>query len=51
MLCDARHSAARPTCGKLNAGATTKITMPTRSAPSRFVEELHGVIIVWDQDG
>ena len=25
--------------------------MPICSPPSRFVEELHGVIIVWDQDG
>jgi hypothetical protein len=25
--------------------------MPLRSQPSRFVEELHGCIIVWDQDG
>ena len=25
--------------------------MPLRSPPSRFVEELHGCIIVWDQDG
>jgi hypothetical protein len=25
--------------------------MPLRSPPSRSVEELHGCIIVWDQDG
>jgi hypothetical protein len=25
--------------------------MPPGSPPSRFVEELHGVMIVWDQDG
>jgi hypothetical protein len=25
--------------------------MPLRSPPSGFVEELHGCIIVWDQDG
>jgi hypothetical protein len=25
--------------------------MSLRSPPSRFVEELHGCIIVWDQDG
>jgi len=28
-----------------------KIAMPLRSPPSRSVEELHGCIIVWDQDG
>jgi hypothetical protein len=27
------------------------MAMPLRSPPSRFVEELHGCIIVWDQDG
>jgi putative heme degradation protein len=27
------------------------MTMPLRSPPSRSVEELHGCIIVWDQDG
>jgi len=25
--------------------------MPISSPPSRFIEELHGCIIVWDQDG
>jgi hypothetical protein len=27
------------------------MAMPLRSPPSRSVEELHGCIIVWDQDG
>jgi hypothetical protein len=27
------------------------MAMPFRSPPSRSVEELHGCIIVWDQDG
>jgi putative heme degradation protein len=27
------------------------MAMPLRSPPSRSIEELHGCIIVWDQDG
>jgi hypothetical protein len=38
----------------LNKGATEwrcKMAMPLRTSPSRPVEELHGCMIVWDQDG
>src|SRR5580700_1522098 len=34
-----------------NDNGIVRVAMPLRSPPSRSIEELHGCLIVWDQDG